>query len=357
MDGFDSQEGIIIIAATNRPDVLDPALMRPGRFDRQIVVNLPDVKGREAILKVHSKNVKLEPNVDLAVIARGTPGFSGAELANLLNEAALLAARGNRKAVGMRELEEARDKVRWGRERRSLAMTDEQKKLTAWHEAGHAILNVLLTHTHPLHKVTIIPRGQALGATMSLPKDDVLSRGRKEMLDTIAVIMGGRIAEELVSEDFSTGASGDIFQATQIARAMVCQFGMSAKLGMVQYGGGDDHPGRDMFRRQEYSESTAETIDAEVKRIIDESYQLAQRLIQENRDKLQIIAEALLEYETLDGTQVESIVRTGRFEPPAPTPQVDPPTGAVAATPLPEVPKTVPPKILPGLGSSAPAPA
>src|SRR5688572_29289794 len=194
MDGFDTQEGIIIIAATNRPDVLDPALLRPGRFDRQITVNLPDVRGREAILKVHARNVKLDPSVDLSVTARGTPGYSGAELANLLNEAALLAARTGKKAVGQAELEEARDKVRWGRERRSLAMTDENKKLTAWHEAGHALVNVMLKHTHPLHKVTIIPRGQALGSTMSLPKQDVLNRRRKEMLDDIAVIMAGRIA-------------------------------------------------------------------------------------------------------------------------------------------------------------------
>ncbi|HEX4646123.1 MAG TPA: ATP-dependent zinc metalloprotease FtsH, partial [Verrucomicrobiae bacterium] len=198
MDGFDTQEGIIIIAATNRPDVLDPALLRPGRFDRQITVNLPDVRGREAILKVHAKNVKLESGVDLAIIARGTPGYSGAELANLLNEAALLAARTGRKAVGMVELEEARDKVRWGRERRSMAMTDEDKKFTAWHEAGHALVNVMLKHTHPLHKVTIIPRGQALGSTMYLPKDDILNRRRKELLDIIAVTMAGRIAEEIV---------------------------------------------------------------------------------------------------------------------------------------------------------------
>src|ERR1044071_1911908 len=198
MDGFDTQEGIIIIAATNRPDVLDPALLRPGRFDRQITVNLPDVRGREAILKVHAKNVKLDPTVDLAVIARGTPGYSGAELANLLNEAALLAARTNKKAIGMSELEEARDKVRWGRERRSLAMSDEDKKFTAWHEAGHALVNVVLEHTHPLHKVTIIPRGQALGSTMSLPKQDILSRKRKEMLDLICVTMAGRIAGEAV---------------------------------------------------------------------------------------------------------------------------------------------------------------
>src|SRR6059036_1152772 len=229
MDGFDTQEGIIIIAATNRPDVLDPALLRPGRFDRQVTVNLPDVRGREAILKVHARNVKLDPSVDLTVIARGTPGYSGAELANLLNEAALLAARTNKKAVGMAELEEARDKVRWCRERRSMAMTDEDKKFTAWHEAGHALVNVVLKHTHPLHKVTIIPRGQALGSTMYLPKDDTPNRKRNEMLDMIAVTMAGRIAEEIVSGDISTGAAGDIQQATHLARAMVTQFGMSEK--------------------------------------------------------------------------------------------------------------------------------
>ncbi|HEY6167647.1 MAG TPA: ATP-dependent zinc metalloprotease FtsH, partial [Verrucomicrobiae bacterium] len=316
MDGFDSQEGIIIIAATNRPDVLDPALLRPGRFDRTITVNLPDVKGREAILKVHARNVKLEPNVDLAVIARGTPGFSGAELANLLNEAALLAARKNKKGVGMPELEEARDKVRWGRERRSLAMTDEEKKFTAWHEAGHALVNVLLKHTHPLHKVTIIPRGQSLGATMYLPKQDVFSRRRKEMLDMLTVTMGGRIAEEIISDDISTGAAMDIQQATQLARAMVCQYGMSEKLGMIQYGNDDEYYlGREMMRRKDYSEHTAQDIDAEVKRMIDTCYHTAKEIITENRDKLEIIAKALLEYETLDGSQVEEIVRTGKFTP------------------------------------------
>src|SRR5881409_3602818 len=315
MDGFDTQEGIIIIAATNRPDVLDPALLRPGRFDRQITVNLPDVKGREAILKVHAKNVKLDPSVDLTVIARGTPGYSGAELANLLNEAALLAARTNKKAVGMAELEEARDKVRWGRERRSMAMTDENKKLTAWHEAGHALVNVMLKHTHPLHKVTIIPRGQALGSTMSLPKDDILSRRRKEMLDTIAMIMAGRIGEQIVSDDISSGAAGDIQMATQIARAMVTQFGMSEKIGMVQYGDSNEYIflGREMVRSKDYSEHMAKEIYAEVKRIIDENYERARELIFQNQDKLQVIAEALLEYETLEGPQVEEIVRTGRF--------------------------------------------
>ena len=359
MDGFDTTEGIIIIAATNRPDVLDPALLRPGRFDRQITVNLPDVRGREAILKVHAKNVKLDPSVDLAVIARGTPGYSGAELANLLNEAALLAARTGKKAVGMAELEEARDKVRWGRERRSLAMTDEEKKFTAWHEAGHALVNVVLQHTHPLHKVTIIPRGQALGATMYLPKDDILNRRRKEMLDTIAVMMAGRIAEQIVSDDISTGAAGDIQQATQLARAMVTQFGMSEKLGMVQYGENNEYVflGRDMARHKDYSERIAQEIDAEVKSIIDEEFRIASKIIEDYRDKLEIIAKCLLEYETLEGSQVEEIVKTGKFSPPPPHPQVDPPSGAKAVTPLPEVVKPNPPKIDPGLGSPAPAPA
>jgi len=358
MDGFDTTDGIIIIAATNRPDVLDPALLRPGRFDRQITVNLPDVRGREAILRVHAKNVKLASDVDLSVIARGTPGFSGAELANLLNEAALLAARMNKKAITMAELEEARDKVRWGRERRSLAMTDEQKKFTAWHEAGHALVNVLLEHTHPLHKVTIIPRGQALGATMSLPKEDVLNRGRKEMLAMITVMMAGRIAEQIVSGDISTGAAGDIQQATQLARAMVCHFGMSEKLGMVQYGDDSEYVflGRDMVRSKDYSESTAREIDAEVKRIIDECYARANEIITANRDKLQLIAESLLEYETLDGNQVEEIIRTGKLTPTPAESKTGPPTGAKAATPLPEIPKPLPPKLPPGLTSPAPAP-
>jgi cell division protease FtsH len=358
MDGFDTQEGIIIIAATNRPDVLDPALLRPGRFDRQVTVNLPDVRGREGILKVHAKNVKLIPGVDLSIIARGTPGFSGAELANLLNEAALLAARTNKKGVGMEELEEARDKVRWGRERRSLAMTDEEKKFTAWHEAGHALVNVMLKHTHPLHKVTIIPRGQSLGATMYLPKQDVHSRQRKEMLDLIAVTMAGRIAEEIVLEDISTGAAMDIQQATQLARAMVCQYGMSDKLGMVQYGDDDEYVflGREMGRQKNFSEHTAQEIDGEIKRIIDEAYKVARDMIFENRDKLELIAKSLLEHETLDGAQVEEIIRTGKFTAPPPPPHVDPPMGAPAGTPLPEVPPKPTPPTLPGLGNAAPAP-
>jgi cell division protease FtsH len=356
MDGFDTQDGIIIIAATNRPDVLDPALLRPGRFDRQIIVNLPDVRGREAILKVHARNVKLDPVANLAVIARGTPGYSGADLANLLNEAALLAARLGKKSIGMTELEEARVKVRMGRERRSMAMSEENKKFTAWHEAGHALVNVLLEHTNPLHKVTIIPRGQTLGSTMSLPEDDVLSYRRKEMLDFIAVAMAGRIAEEIVSGDISSGASGDIQQATALAHSMVCQWGMSDRLGMVQYGNDNDHlfMGRDMVQRKEYSEFTAQEIDTEVKRITNEAYNRAKSLIEQYRDKLEIIANALLEYETLDGAQVSEIIKTGVFTPPKTDSKVEPPSGAVAATPLPEVPKPMPPK-LPGFGSPAPA--
>jgi cell division protease FtsH len=359
MDGFDTQEGIIIIAATNRPDVLDPALLRPGRFDRQITVNLPDVRGREAILKVHAKNVKLDPSADLAVIARGTPGYSGAELANLLNEAALLAARTGKKAVGMLELEEARDKVRWGRERRSMAMTDEDKKHTAWHEAGHALVNVMLQHTHPLHKVTIIPRGQALGSTMYLPKDDILNRKRKEMLDIIAVTMAGRIAEEIISDDFSTGATGDIQQATALARAMVCHYGMSEKLGMVQYGDNNEYVflGREMIRSKDYSEKTAQEIDEEVKRFIDEAYRKAKAIIDANRDKLELIANCLLEYETLEGFQVEEIVRTGKFTAPPPPPDVTPPSGAQAATPLGDVINKPSKPEIGGLGSPAPATA
>lgn len=359
MDGFDTQEGIIIIAATNRPDVLDPALLRPGRFDRQVTVNLPDVRGREAILKVHAKNVKLESGVDLSVIARGTPGFSGAELANLLNEAALIAARLGKKAVGASELEEARDKVRWGRQRRSMAMSEEEKRGTAWHEAGHALVNVLLEHTHPLHKVTIIPRGQSLGSTMWLPREDLLSRKRKELKDLIAVTMAGRIAEEIVTQDISSGAAGDIQQATQMAKAMVMHWGMSDKLGMVQYGDSQEYVflGRDMARSKEYSEETAQAIDAEVKRITDEGYGTAKRLIEENRDKLELIAKALLDYETLEGGQVAEIIRTGTFTPPPVKPgEIDPPSGAQAATTVPEMIKPVPPKI-PGLGNPAPAAA
>jgi cell division protease FtsH len=359
MDGFDTQEGIIIIAATNRPDVLDPALLRPGRFDRQVTVNLPDVRGREGILKVHAKNVKLLPEVDLSIIARGTPGYSGAELANLLNEAALLAARTNKKGIAMPELEEARDKVRWGRERRSMAMSDEDKRATAWHEAGHALVNVMLKHTHPLHKVTIIPRGRALGVTMSLPKEDVLNMRRKQAVDTIIMTMAGRIAEEYVTDDISSGAASDIQQATGMAKAMIMHWGMSEKLGHVLYGESQEYVflGRDMMRTKDYSEQTAQEIDTEVKRIIDEAYTTARDILETHRDKLELIAKALLDFETLDGSQVEEIVKTGRFTPPQKPTDAGPMMGAPAGTPLPEPPPKPAPPTLPGLGSPAPAPA
>ncbi|MEQ1860182.1 MAG: ATP-dependent zinc metalloprotease FtsH [Chthoniobacteraceae bacterium] len=343
MDGFDTQDGVIIIAATNRPDVLDPALLRPGRFDRQVTVNLPDVKGREEILRVHAKKVKLAESVDLAVIARGTPGFSGAELANVINEAALIAARRNLKAITGPELEEARDKVRWGRERRSLAMSEKEKISTAWHEAGHALVSVLLEHTDPLHKVTIIPRGRALGVTMSLPEGDQYSFHRKEALDVIAMTAAGRIAEELYTKDLSTGAANDIKQMTRLARKMVCEWGMSERLGMVEYGEHEDYVflGRDINKGRDYSESTAQDIDREVRRLVDEAYQRAKDLILAHRDKIELIAKGLLEFETLDGEQVKDIIQSGTMRnPPAniPKPPTSEPPPLPVADPQPDFP-------------------
>ena len=333
MDGFDTQEGIIIIAATNRPDVLDPALLRPGRFDRQVTVSLPDVKGRAEILRVHVKKIKLAADVDLGVIARGTPGFSGAELANLINESALLAARKNLKAVTLAELEEARDKVRWGRERRSLALSEEDKRKTAYHEAGHAILNVILKNTDPLHKVTIIPRGPSLGSTMFLPEKDKYSYHKKEMLDELVVLMGGRVAEAIVLDDVASGASGDIQMATGLARSMVCEWGMSDNLGMVQYGdggGGEVFLARDMAKSKNYSEDTAQKIDSEIKRIIDEAYDKATELLTKYRKDLDVIADALMEFETLDGSHIAELMETGNMTNPPKSPKP------------PEVPKDTP---------------
>jgi cell division protease FtsH len=323
MDGFDTQEGVIIIAATNRPDVLDPALLRPGRFDRQITVNLPDVKGREEILRVHAKRVKLAEGVDLAVAARGTPGYSGAELANVINEAALLAARRGLKAITMPELEEARDKVRWGKERRSLAISEKEKENTAYHEAGHALLCEVLPNTDPLHKVTIIPRGPSLGSTMYLPTEDRYNNRKGELLDRLVVIMGGRVAEELIFGDVTSGASGDIRMATGTARKMVCEWGMSERLGMVEYGEHEDYVflGRDISRARAYSEATAQEIDREVKRLCDDAYQKALKLLTQRKEALVAIAKALLEYETLDGTQIREIIDNGRLmNPPPPIP-------------------------------------
>src|SRR5213593_2154691 len=320
MDGFETNEGVILIAATNRPDVLDPALLRPGRFDRQITVNLPDVKGREEILRVHAKKVKLAEGVDLAVVARGTPGYSGAELANVINEAALLAARRGLKGITLAELEEARDKVRWGKERRSLALSEKEKQNTAYHEAGHALLLELLPHTEPLHKVTIIPRGPSLGSTMWLPEEDKYTNRKNELLAGLAVSMGGRVAEELAFGDVTNGARGDIKMATATARRMVCEWGMSEKLGMVEYGDHEDYVflGRDISRARDYSEATAEEIDREVRKLLDEAYQRAKQILTANRDKLDIIAKALLEFETLDGSQIKEIVKHGRMLNPPP---------------------------------------
>ena len=338
MDGFDTQEGVIIIAATNRPDVLDPALLRPGRFDRQVTVSLPDVNGREEILRVHVKKIKLAANTDLAVIARGTPGFSGAELANLINEAALLAARKGLSAVTIVEMEEARDKVRWGRERRSLAMSDKEKVGTAWHEAGHAYLNMILPHTHPLHKVTIIPRGPYLGATMYLPDGDKYSTQKKEALANLIVTMGGRIAEAFHSDDVSNGASGDIRQATSLARHMVCEWGMSDQLGMVEYGEGDSPVflARDMAKSRNYSEETARVIDAEIKQFIDNAYAEAKRLLEEGRDKVELIANALLEFETLDASHLRDLIDHGEMKNPPSAPKPPPVPDELRKKPAPK---------------------
>ena len=329
MDGFDTQEGIIIIAATNRPDVLDAALLRPGRFDRQVTIDLPDIVGREQILRVHARKIALADNVDLSVIARGTPGLSGAELANLLNEAALLAARRNKKKVDMTDVDEARDKVLWGLSRRRV-MDDAEKRLVAWHEAGHAIIQAVLDDgTMPVHKVTIIPRGQSLGSTTYLPSKDILTQPKKRMLNQICMAMGGRIAEELVTGDFSNGAYGDIKQATRIARAMVCDYGMS-DLGPVALGENQDTVflGRDITRSQHVSEDTARKIDTAVSEILNGEYKRAQQIIADNRVSLDKIAQALLEHETIEGKHVLEIVQHGEIKSPIvttkPTPKVAP---------------------------------
>ena len=307
MDGFEANEGVIVIAATNRPDTLDAALLRPGRFDRQVVVELPTLKGRREILELHGKKITFAADADLDRVARGTPGFSGADLANLLNEAALLAVRKKLDGVDMATLDEARDKVIWGRERKSAGYSQKDREYTAWHEAGHALLQVLLPDADPLHKVTIIPRGRALGATMALPERDVLNHTRKHFLAEIRICCGGRIAEELVLGDISTGASQDIAQATQIAREMICKYGMSEKFGFQAFMEPSQFTGADL--PPAFSEETSREIDFEVKRLIDEAYADAKRLIDENRDKLETLAKTLLEKETMDGRDVEALVR------------------------------------------------
>ena len=315
MDSFETQEGVIIVAATNRPDVLDNALLRPGRFDRQIVVDLPDQTGREKILKIHSKKVKLGVTADLRRVARGTPGFSGADLANLINESALLAARRGASAIEMKDMEEARDKVRWGRERRSRRLDEKERRLTAYHEAGHAIVLAMMKETEPLHKVTIIPRGMALGATLQLPEKDRYTQTRQSLLDMIAGMMGGRSAEELVFNDITTGAQSDIKQSTHIARMMVCNWGMSDVLGPQSFGKGEEllFLGREVARSQDHSEETSRKIDAEVSRIINEGHERALTVLREHREHLDKLAGILLERETVEGFEVEEILKHGRI--------------------------------------------
>ncbi len=321
MDGFDSNEGVILMAATNRPDVLDPALLRPGRFDRRVVVPRPDVRGRQGILQVHTVKVPLANDVDLLVLARGTPGFSGADLSNLANEAALLAARQNRKVVTMTDFELAKDKVMMGAERRSMILRDEEKRNTAFHEAGHAVVAALLEQADPLHKVTIIPRGQALGVTMQLPVDDKHTHTRAYLRDQLAILMGGRIAEELFMDHMTTGAGNDLERATSLARQMVCEWGMS-RLGPVTFGRRDEEVflGREINQQRNYSEATAIRIDAEVRALVSESYARAKKLIEDNAAGLTRIAHALLEREVLDGKEVEALLE-GRELPPLAMPE------------------------------------
>jgi len=310
MDGFESNEGVILISATNRPDVLDPALLRPGRFDRQVVVPRPDVKGREAILKIHSRKTPLAPSVNLSVIARGTPGFSGADLANVVNEAALLAARKDKNLVEMEDLDDAKDKVLMGVERRSMVISEDEKKNTAYHEAGHTLVAKLIPGTDPIHKVSIIPRGRALGITMQLPTEDKHSYNKETLLNRIAVLMGGRAAEEVIFQTMTTGAGNDIEHATEISRKMVCEWGMSERLGPVSFGKKDEQIflGREMASAKNYSEATAVEIDEEIRRIVEDNYTRARTLLSDNIDLLHKIALALIEKESLNGADVDEII-------------------------------------------------
>ncbi|HEY0901046.1 MAG TPA: ATP-dependent zinc metalloprotease FtsH, partial [Micavibrio sp.] len=338
MDGFEANEGIIIIAATNRPDVLDPALLRPGRFDRQIVVPLPDVKGREKILMVHMKKVPLAKNVDPVIIARGTPGFSGADLANLVNEAALLAARRSKRVVGMEDFEEAKDKVMMGAERKSMVMSDNEKKLTAYHEAGHAVVAVHLEESDPVHKATIIPRGRALGMVMRLPEGDRVSMTRAKLKADLAVAMGGRLAEEIIFgyDKVTTGASSDISMATNVARRMVTEWGMSDKLGPLRYASDQEEVflGHSVTQTKNMSDETAKVVDAEVRVIVDEAYNKAKEILTTYLDQLHALAKALLEYETLSGDEIRGLIRG------EPIIRVNDHSDADDATPKSSVPKT-----------------
>ncbi|MBA3668313.1 MAG: ATP-dependent metallopeptidase FtsH/Yme1/Tma family protein [Sphingomonas sp.] len=350
MDGFEANEGIIIIAATNRPDVLDPALLRPGRFDRQVIVPRPDIDGREQILAVHMRKVPLAPDVDPRVIARGTPGFSGADLANLVNEAALLAARRGKRLVAMGEFEEAKDKVMMGTERRSMVMTEDEKKMTAYHEAGHAIVSIHEEASDPIHKATIIPRGRALGMVMRLPERDNYSYHRDKMYANLAVSMGGRVAEEVIFgyDKVSSGASSDISYATNLARDMVTRWGMSDEMGPLQYADADEEVflGYSMNRQKQMSNETARAIDKEIRRIVEQGYDRAKHLLEEHRGELETLAKALLEYETLSGDEIKTILDGGSID-----------RGRSAKPALPtagsSIPKSRKPK--PGLGGAAPA--
>jgi len=318
MDGFEGTEGVIVIAATNRPDVLDPALLRPGRFDRQVYVPLPDIRGREQILKVHMRKVPVADDVDANILARGTPGFSGADLANLVNEAALFAARANKRLVDMDDFEKAKDKIVMGAERRSIVMPEKERMNTAYHESGHTVVAKLLPNTDPVHKVTIIPRGRALGVTMQLPEEDRYSHDRESLLSRIAVLMGGRIAEEVFMNQMTTGAANDFERATELARNMVMRWGMSDALGTRVYGENQSEVflGRDMMTHKNMSDSVAEQVDREIRRIIDEQYSRARTIIEENRDKIEKMAKALLEWETLDAEQIDDIMAGKEPRPP-----------------------------------------
>jgi cell division protease FtsH len=317
MDGFETNEGVILVAATNRPDVLDPALLRPGRFDRQVVVDRPDIRGRTEILKVHTKRVPVGDNVKLEQIARGTPGFAGADLENLVNEAALWAARQNKKQVDMSDFEMAKDKILMGAERKSMMLTDEEKRVTAYHEAGHALMAKLLPGTDPVHKVTIIPRGRALGVTMQLPTEDRHSYSKEYLSDRLAVLMGGRVAEELVFEHVTTGAGNDLERATDLARKMVCEWGMSEKLGPLTFGqqGSPVFLGRDVSARREVSDQMAQEIDSEIKRVVMENYERTKRALSEHMAGLKALAEALIEKEVLDGLDVDQILMQSSTQP------------------------------------------
>lgn len=315
MDGFSANEGIIMIAATNRPDILDPALLRPGRFDRQIVVDRPDIKGRTEILKVHVKGKPIGQDVNLDVIAQRTPGFTGADLSNLVNEAALLTARKDKKAINMPEMEEAAERVIMGPERKSRVISDKEKRLTAYHEGGHTIVGMLLEHTDPVHKVTIIPRGRAGGYTLSLPKEDKYYATRSEMLDELKVLLGGRVAEALVLKEISSGASNDLQRATQLARQMICEYGMSENIGPVTFGHRQDQVflGRDIARDKDYSEEVAAEIDKEVRSFMEDAYAATEKLLSDNIDKLHVIAKALMEKETLEEEEINQLVRYGHI--------------------------------------------